>query len=88
MLQPLEGRSESPTLDAERFHQIFRRWNTTAFLLEEAVEVPRELVLLVEQDLPLLLREMAREHPELCSYGIRTKSTDSARQESGPSSRR
>ena len=69
MLQPLEDRAESPRLDAKRFHQIFRRWNTTAFLLQDAVEVPRELVLLIEQDLPLLLREMAQARPDLCMVG-------------------
>lgn len=68
MLQSSEGSAVNPTLDPKRFRQIFRRWNNIAFLLEEAVEVPRDFVVLVHQDLPLLLREVAQARPDLC-YG-------------------
>ena len=67
MLQSSDGKGGSAALDAKRFHQIFRRWNNVAFLLEEAVEVPRDFVLLVDQDLPLLLREVAKARPDLCN---------------------
>ena len=75
MLQSSDGKDGSAALDAKRFHQIFRRWNNVAFLLEEAVEVPRDLVVLVHQDLPLLLREVAKARPDLCKVALTTEST-------------
>lgn len=54
-----------PSLNAELLQQIFWRMNSARQILEDASSVPKVLVQLIHQDLPLLLQELVRARPDL-----------------------
>lgn len=54
-----------PSLNAELLQQIFWRMNSARQILQDASSVPKVLVQLIHQDLPLLLQEFVRARPDL-----------------------